>query len=72
MDFGFFVFCCDFEGYVILCDDYLGYIYYLVLEVLKKILYDFFFFDIWSVGVVLYFMIYVNVLFIGDEEEIIF
>lgn len=72
VDFGFFVFCCDFEGYVIFCDDYMGYFYYFVFEVLKKMLYDLFLFDMWSVGVVLYFMVYVWVFFVGDEEFILF
>uniref|UniRef100_A0A8W8N4L2 Protein kinase domain-containing protein n=1 Tax=Magallana gigas TaxID=29159 RepID=A0A8W8N4L2_MAGGI len=71
-DFGLSVPCRDSEGRVILCDDYLGHIHYSAPEVLKKTPYDPLLSDIWSVGVVLYFMIHANVPFTGDEEEIIF
>lgn len=70
-DFGLSVPCRDSEGHVILCDDYLGHIHYSAPEVLKKTPYDPLLSDIWSVGVVLYFMIHANVPFTGDEEEII-
>eukprot|EP00105_Crassostrea_gigas_P016007 XP_011433214.1 PREDICTED: sperm motility kinase Tcr mutant form-like [Crassostrea gigas] len=70
-DFGLSVPCRDSEGHVILCDDYLGHIHYSAPEVLKKTPYDPLLSDMWSVGVVLYFMIHANVPFTGDEEEII-
>lgn len=70
-DFGLSVPCRDSEGHVILCDDYLGHIHYSAPEVLKKTPYDPLLSDMWSVGIVLYFMIHANVPFTGDEEEII-
>ena len=70
-DFGLSVLCRDSEGQVIFCDDYLGHIHYSAPEVLKKTPYDPFLADMWSLGVVLYFMIHSNVPFTGDEDNIL-
>ena len=70
-DFGLSVLCRDSEGLVIPCDDYLGHIHYSAPEVLKKTPYDPLLADMWSLGVVLYFMIHSNVPFTGDDDSII-
>ncbi|XP_056019721.1 testis-specific serine/threonine-protein kinase 1-like [Ostrea edulis] len=70
-DFGLSVPCRDSEGKVILCDDYLGHLHYSAPEVLKKTPYDPLLSDMWSLGVVLYFMIHSSVPFVGEEEDII-
>lgn len=70
-DFGLSVPCRDSEGHVILCDDYMGHLHYSAPEVLKKTPYDPLLSDMWSVGVVLYFMVYARVPFVGDEEFIL-
>lgn len=70
-DFGLSVPCRDSEGKVILCDDYLGHLHYSAPEVLKKTPHDPLLSDMWSLGVVLYFMIHSSVPFVGEEEDII-
>lgn len=70
-DFGLSVPCRDSEGQVILCDDYLGHLHYSAPEVLKKTPYDPLLSDMWSVGIVLYFMVNADVPFTGDEEDIV-
>ena len=70
-DFGLSVLCRDYEGLVIPCDDFLGHLHYSAPEVLKKTPYDPLLADMWSLGVVLYFMIHSNVPFTGDEDNIL-
>lgn len=70
-DFDLSVPCRDPEGQVILCNDYMGHLHYSSPEVLKKTPYDPLLSDMWSLGVVLYFMVHAQVPFIGDEEFIL-
>ena len=70
-DFGLSVLCRDSEGHVIPCDDYLGHLHYSAPEVLKKTPFDPLLADMWSLGVVLYFMIHSNVPFTRDEDNIL-
>ncbi|XP_062585013.1 sperm motility kinase 2B-like [Saccostrea cucullata] len=70
-DFGLSVPCRDSDDKVILCDDYLGHLHYTAPEVLMKAPYDPLRADLWSFGIVTYFMIHSAIPFVGEEEDIV-
>ncbi|XP_061192691.1 sperm motility kinase 2B-like [Saccostrea echinata] len=70
-DFGLSVPCRDSEDKIILCDDYLGHLHYTAPEVLMKTPYDPLRSDMWSLGIIAYFMIHSTVPFVGEEEDIV-
>ena len=70
-DFGLSMLCRTKSGDVIMCHDFLGNTNYLAREVLQEIPHDPIPADIWTLGILLFFMIFLKLPFSGDERAII-
>ncbi|KAK3090625.1 hypothetical protein FSP39_013239 [Pinctada imbricata] len=70
-DFGLSMRCRGPSGEVILCNDYLGNSLYLAKEVLQETPHDPIPADVWTLGVLLFFMLFSDLPFHGSEERII-
>ncbi|XP_069123039.1 NUAK family SNF1-like kinase 2 [Argopecten irradians] len=69
-DFGLAVCAVTREGEVVLCEDYLGNVPYLAPEVLREVPYNALMADLWSTGMLLYYLLFGKVLFQGTAEDV--
>lgn len=70
-DFGLSMPCRTSDGKHLLCNDFLGNKLYLAPEVIRQCVHDAMLADVWSIGVLLYFILFSCVPFRGDDDEIL-
>lgn len=70
-DFGLAVSSVTDKGQEVMCKDYLGNIQYLAPEVLDEIPYNAILADLWSTGMLLFYLLFGNVLLKGTPEAVI-
>lgn len=70
-DFGLSMKCRNAEEVTLLCDDFLGNKLYLAPEVIRECVHDAILADLWSLGVLLFFMVFAEVPFCGFDDEIL-
>ncbi|CAC5373247.1 NUAK [Mytilus coruscus] len=70
-DFGLSMKCMSSSGQPLLCDDFLGNKLFSAPEVIRGVVHDAILADLWSLGVLLYFIIFTRVPFTGYDEEIL-
>ncbi|XP_033754899.1 testis-specific serine/threonine-protein kinase 3-like [Pecten maximus] len=70
-DFGLAVCVVTCKGEVVLCDDYIGNVPYLAPEVLQEVPYNALMADLWSTGILLYYLLFGKVLFQGTSEDVL-
>lgn len=70
-DFGLSMKCKNADGEKVLCDDFLGNKLYLAPEVIRECVHDAILADLWSLGVLLFFIVFADVPFCGFDDEIL-
>ncbi|OWF40125.1 NUAK family SNF1-like kinase 2 [Mizuhopecten yessoensis] len=70
-DFGLAVCAVSSKGEEVMCEDYLGNVPYLAPEVLKEVPYNALMADLWSTGMLLYYLLFGKVLLHGTAETVL-